>query len=60
LDPHYVDALASVLIDDFGKESPTKPSTILAISHNNGMFDVFPTKIRVKKKDGFSHVEIEK
>lgn len=60
LDGHYVDALASVIIDDFGKESPTKPSTILTISHKDDMFDVFPTKIRVKKKDGFSRLEIER
>lgn len=60
LDGYFIDAFASIVIDDFGKEGPTKPSTILTISHKNDLFDAFPTKIRVKKKDGFSHIEIEK
>lgn len=60
LDPSYIDALTSLIIDDFGKEGPNKPSTILTVSHKNDMFDAFATKIRVKKIDDKSYAEIEK
>lgn len=60
LDPAYIDALTSLIIDDFGKEGPNKPTTILTVSHKNDMFDAFSTKIRVKKIDDRSYAEIEK
>jgi len=60
LDPSYIDALTSLIIDDFGKEGPNKPSTILTVSHKNDMFDAFSTKIRVKKVEDMSYAEIEK
>jgi len=59
LDGHNVEALASVIIDDFGNKGVNRPSSILVVSHKDDMFDAFPTKIRVKKKKGFSYLEIE-
>jgi len=60
LDASYVERLASVIVDDLSKQGATRPSTVLVVSHKNDMFDAFPTKIVVRKENGFSHVDIEK
>lgn len=57
LDSHNVNAFASVIIDDFGVKSPSKPSTILVISHKKDLYDAFPTKIIIRKEGKFSYIE---
>jgi DNA repair exonuclease SbcCD ATPase subunit len=59
LDSEGIESFIDIINNDFCGESETKPkpSTILVISHRPEMLDAFPSKILVKKRQGFSFIE---
>ena len=59
LDSEGIEAFIDVVTNDFCDQSGTKPrpDSILIISHRPEMLDAFPSKIMVRKKEGFSFIE---
>jgi len=59
LDAEGIESFIDIIYNDFHDNSDTKPrpGTILVISHRPEMLDAFPTKIMVKKREGFSFIE---
>jgi DNA repair exonuclease SbcCD ATPase subunit len=59
LDSEGIEAFIDVVTNDFCDQSGTKPrpTSILIISHRPEMLDAFPSKIMVRKKEGFSFIE---
>lgn len=59
LDTEGIESFIDVIYNDFHDttDSRPRPDTILVISHRPEMLDAFPTKIMVKKRDGFSFIE---
>jgi len=59
LDADGIQAFIDIIHNDFssGGGSRPKPDSILIISHRPEMLDAFPSKILVKKSQGFSFIE---
>lgn len=59
LDTEGIESFIDVIYNDFhdSSDSRPRPDTVLVISHRPEMLDAFPTKIMVKKRDGFSFIE---
>jgi DNA repair exonuclease SbcCD ATPase subunit len=59
LDTEGIESFIDVIYNDFHDttDSRPRPDTILVISHRPEMLDAFPTKIMVKKREGFSFIE---
>jgi DNA repair exonuclease SbcCD ATPase subunit len=60
LDADGIQAFINIIYNDFSgsnADSRPKPGSILIISHRSEMLDAFPSKILVKKSQGFSFIE---
>ena len=57
LDSTGIESFISIIMNDFCKKDGAHPDTIIVISHRPEMLDVFPSKLLVRMREGFSFIE---